>query len=87
MRHAARTDANQAEICKALRQLGVNVEYIKLPFDLVVYYRGVTAFMEVKTEEGRLTKQQIEFIARWPGPIHIVRTVDEAIKAVMGEFK
>lgn len=94
MRHAARTDSNQREIIDALRKVGVTAEYIKQPFDLVVFnpHTRETSFVECKvprpTSEGGshgLTKAQAEFIARWPGPIHIVKSVDEAVRAVLGE--
>lgn len=87
MRHAARTDANQAEIIRALKRCGVSVEYIKLPFDLVIFNprKQETAFVEVKTEEGRLTKAQEEFISRWPGRIFIVRSAEDAVRQVLGE--
>lgn len=84
MRHAARTDSNHLEISKALRQLGVTVEYLKLPLDLLCWFRGRTFLIEVKTDDGRLTKDQVEFIARWPGEIHIVRNEAEAIAAAIG---
>jgi len=84
MRHAARTDANHEAVCKALRAIGVSVEYLKLPLDLLICHRGQTALMEIKTEGGRLTKDQVAFIARWPGTIHIVRNEREAIEAVLG---
>jgi len=87
LRHAAKTDDNQAEIVKALRSVGVSVEYIKLPVDLIICHRGQTSLMEIKTPEGRLTKDQVEFIARWPGKIHIVKSPQEAINAVIGEQK
>lgn len=83
MRHAARTDDNHADICKALRAIGVSVEYLKLPLDLLCWHRGRTFLIEIKTDEGRLTKDQIEFIARWPGEIHIVRNAEEAIAAAI----
>lgn len=84
MRHAARTDDNHASICKALRAVGVSVEYLKLPLDLLCWFRGRTFLIEIKTEDGRLTKDQVEFIARWPGEIHIVRTEQEALTAAIG---
>lgn len=68
-----------------MRSIGVAVEYIKKPLDLLIHYRGQTALMEVKMEEGRFTKDQVEFMARWPGPIHVVRSVEEAIRAVVGD--
>lgn len=92
MRHAARTDSNQAAVIDALKKVGVSVEIIGQPFDLLVCCRGETSLMEVKNPErtsenpeSRLTKGQIEFIARWPGKIHVVRTPEEAVRAVLGE--
>jgi hypothetical protein len=85
MRHAARTDENHEAVCKALRAIGVTVEYLKLPLDLLICHRGETALMEIKTEGGRLTKDQVAFIARWPGKIHVVRNEREAIEAVLGK--
>lgn len=85
MRHAAKTDANQAEILKALRSIGVAAEYIKLPLDLLICHQGSTALMEVKMPGEQLNKNQVEFIARWPGVVHVVRSAEEAVKAVLGE--
>lgn len=87
MRNAAKTDSNQADIVKALRDIGVSVEYIKKPVDLLVCHKGETALMEVKNPDGadRLTKDQVEFIARWPGKLHVVRSPEEAVKAVLGD--
>ena len=85
MRRAARIDSTHTEIVRGLRQLGVAVENIKKPVDLLVWYRGEYSLVEVKGSHKELTKDQVEFIARWPGKIHIVRTLDEAIRAVIGE--
>jgi hypothetical protein len=88
MRRAAKTDSNQQDIVNALRAVCVQVEVIGKPVDLLVCDRmGVTSLMEVKNADGRdqLTKSQVEFIARWPGQIHIVRTPDEAVRAVLGD--
>ena len=84
MRNAARTDANHEQVVKALRAIGVSVEYLKLPLDLLICHRGVTSLMEIKTESGRLTKDQVAFIARWPGIVHVVRNEREAIEAILG---
>ena len=87
MRRAAKTDDNQPDIVKALRKIGAAVEYIKKPVDLLVCYRGETSLMEVKNRNGKdqLSKDQVEFIARWPGKIHIVYSPEEAITALMGK--
>ena len=85
MRRAAKVDSNQQEIVAALRSCGVSVEIIGLPLDLLIHSRLGTALMEIKTDEGRLTKQQVDFISRWPGPIHIVKTKDAALRAALGD--
>lgn len=88
MRRAARTDKNQGEIVRGLRQMGVSVEVIGKPVDLLVCFRGETSLMELKSPnpdggDHALTKDQVEFIARWPGKVHIVRSVGEAIEVLM----
>src|SRR6188768_1866924 len=87
MRRAAKVDANQSAIVDALRRIGVQVEPIGKPVDLLVCHRGVTSLMEVKNPDGKdtLTKDQVEFMARWPGAVFVVRSVDDAMRAVLGE--
>lgn len=87
MRRAANIDKNQPEIVSALRHIGVSVEIIGKPLDLLLWHRGEYSLMEIKNPDGfdRMTKDQVEFIARWPGRIHIVRSKEEAIRAVIGE--
>jgi len=92
LRRAARTDSNQAAVVDALKRVGVSVEIIGQPFDLLICCRGETSLMEVKNPDrtsedpqSRLTKAQLEFISRWPGKIHIVRTPEEAVRVVIGE--
>lgn len=86
MRRAAKVDATQGDIVAALRKIGCAVEYIKKPLDLLVCFRGVTALMEVKNYDGKdqLSKDQVEFIARWPGKVYIAHTADEAVRLVIG---
>ena len=87
MRRAANIDKNQPAIVLTLRSLGVAVEIIGKPVDLLCWHRGKYYLLEVKNPDGfdRLTKEQVEFIERWPGEVHIVRSVDEAVRAVLGE--
>lgn len=84
MRHAARADATQAEIVKALRACGCSVYVAKLPLDLLVCVRGETLLVEVKEEGGRLTKVQEAFLETWPGRVEIVRGPVEAVSKVLG---
>ena len=92
MRRAARTDANQAEIVKALRRIGAAVEVIGKPLDLLVAFRGRTFLMDCKVRrppsEGGShgkTKEQQEFIARWPGEYHFPHSAEEAIAQAVGK--
>jgi hypothetical protein len=87
LRHAARTDSNQAEIVKALKSVGISVEYIKLPFDLVLYNprNAETAFGECKVGINGFTKAQAEFVGRWPGKIYVFRSPEDAVRQVLGE--
>jgi hypothetical protein len=90
MRHAARVDANQAEIVAALRAAGASVWIIGLPVDLLVGYRGKTLAMEVKTTTGkrnpkpaRHTELQKSFILDWRGgPVSTVTDVQGALTAI-----
>jgi hypothetical protein len=68
MRHAARIDANQAQIVSALRAAGAYVWIIGLPVDLLVGYEQQTFLVEVKTtSKKRLTKLQADFFNNWSG--------------------
>lgn len=87
MRRAAKVDGTQGAIVEALRRIGVHVEIVGKPVDLLCSHKGLWFVVEVKNAQGKnqLTKDQVEFIARSQGPVHIVRTPDEAVRAVLGE--
>ena len=90
MRRAARVDATQPEIVKALRAIGATVWVIGLPVDLLVGYRGRTTLIEVKTIEGKrlpkasgYTRLQKDFLLDWlGGPVATVTDAEGAIRAV-----
>jgi hypothetical protein len=92
MRRAAKVDANQARIVMALRQAGVAVEPLHavgggVPDLLCATRKMGNVLLEVKDGDKppsarRLTKAQVEWHARWPGPIAVVSTVDEALEAM-----
>lgn len=83
---AKRRDANEPEIVKALRDIGATV--IELDkFDLLVGFQGRDYKIEVKNPEGlnKLTEIQIDIIENWRGsPLHVVRSVEEAIAVLNG---
>ena len=84
MRRAARVDATQKEIVKALRDIGCTVYIIQEPVDLMVGYRSRTLCLEVKTPGAwKLTPQQQLFFATFRGEAYIVENVDQALEAVL----
>jgi len=93
MRRAAKIDANQPEIVDALRSFGCSVQSMaaigKGCPDLLAWSPWVGAqLLEIKDgakppSAQALTPDQIRFHAKWGGPIHVVKTVDEAL-VVMG---
>ena len=91
MRHAARTDDCQQSIVDALRRAGIGVYIVGLPLDLLCSVRvpgqtsSRTLLLEVKDDDGRLTKAQSEFMANWIGEYHIVRSPSEALRACLGK--
>jgi hypothetical protein len=91
-RYAHRVDSNQADIVQALRQAGYTVQDLSavgggVP-DLLVSGidretgRPANWVLETKTSVGKLNSRQRNWHARWPGPKAVVRTIDEALKAV-----
>ena len=86
MRWAAKVDANQAEIVQALRDAGASVLVLSRVgqgcADLAAGVRGETFFLEVKTDKGKLTPREQEFMEGWRGHYAIVRTPEEALKAI-----
>jgi hypothetical protein len=88
VRQAARSDANQQLIIGALRNIGVQVYYLKLPTDLLCAGGALgeaNLLMEVKMPGEQLNASQKEFWMRWPGRKVVVRTVQEALEAVLGK--
>lgn len=96
MRRAAKIDANQQDIVDTLRAYGCSVQSMaaigKGCPDLLVWSPWVGAqLIEVKDgskppSARKLTPDQVEYHARWKGPIHIVTTSQEAL-IVMGYKK
>lgn len=91
-RRAARTDANQTEIVKALRSIGALVWVSSgvgggFP-DLVVGYRRTIFLLEIKDgnkapSAQKLTPDEEMFHQLWQGyDVYVVRSPEEAINTV-----
>ncbi len=86
-RRKAKVDLNQAEIVLALRKVGAVVKHVhqlKNLFDVLVFYRGNTYCVEIKSSkkskltEGELEcKQELESVgvAYW-----VIYSVEDAMK-------
>ena len=93
MRKAAKTDRNQIEIVDALRQIGASVQSLAATGkgcpDLLVGYRGINYLMEIKDGDKvpsarKLTIDQEHWHSVWHGSVHIVKSLNEALKILKG---
>lgn len=84
MRRAAKVDATQAAIVKALRRAGCQVQTLaaigKGVPDLLVGRAMRLWLLECKTGNGDLTPAQRAWHALWP--VHVVRSPEDALRAV-----
>lgn len=85
-----RVDNVQREIVSALRAVGALVQHLHdvgrgVP-DLLVAFRGRLYLLELKSRRGRVTPHQRAWLDAWcavaPDAIHVVRDVDEALRAI-----
>ena len=91
VRRAAKVDANQGEIVKALRAHGATVQSLAAVGhgcpDLLVGYQGVTYLMEIKDgslppSRKRLTPDEAAWHASWKGLAAVIESVDEALACI-----
>lgn len=82
----AKVDTNHNAIVCALRDMGASVTSLAavgcgVP-DLVVGWRRQNYLLEVKAEKGMLNPYQKAFHAMWNGQVAVVRTPDDALRAI-----
>jgi Holliday junction resolvase len=90
MRRDCRQDANQPEIVSGLQALGFYVidcsavgQLIPGYPDLIAVRRGIVYLVEVKSEDGTLTGEQVILhaqLAAFGVIVHIVRNFDDVLK-------
>lgn len=94
MRRAAKTDRNQIEIVRALRQAGASVQPLHMVGegvpDLLVGFRGVNLVMEVKDgmlppSRQKLTQDERGWHDSWRGQKSIVADVSQALALLASE--
>lgn len=87
MRHAARRDANEKPLIVQANLMGWCVFELSLPGfpDLMCVKHGAVRFLEVKTEDGKLTPAQQETFLRLQANgvrVRVVRTPAEVQEAL-----
>ena len=60
---ALRRDSNENELVKAARKMGALIVYAP-PLDAWVGWRGKWIPVEIKSEKGKYTDSQVDFLAR-----------------------
>jgi hypothetical protein len=82
--YRAKVDRNQPPIVKALRTAGWKVRHTHTigegwP-DVVIAKPDVNVLVEIKMPGEKLTPDEAEFHATWPGPIIIVYSEQDAVE-------
>lgn len=80
--HVHRNDGNADLLIDAMVRAGASVERLGRPLDCLVSIDGVAGLAELKTPTGELRDSQRQFIARYQGPVALLRTVEEAFAFV-----
>ena len=86
MKH--KTDDNQQEIIDALRAIGASVQDLsavgKGCADILVGQWGKNYLLEIKNPDtkGKLSTNQKVWHKNWHGQVAVVRTVEEAFRAI-----
>jgi hypothetical protein len=87
MRLRARTDANQASIVKALRDMGVSIVCLhqigKGCGDILAGWQNRNYLFEIKAPGGRLTHDESEFLASWNGQASVIHSAEEAVDIML----
>lgn len=72
-------DRNHKAIVSALEAVGMSVEPLGRPLDVLVGYGGRNWLIEIKQPKGKLRASQERFLAKWRGHAEVIRSVDEAL--------
>lgn len=90
-RYAAKADANQPEIVRALRGVGATVQHLHAVGrgcpDILVGFRGDNYLLEIKDgakppSAQALTDEEKSWHFEWNGQVCVVNDVDSALAAI-----
>jgi len=83
MTYAHKTDANQTAIVEKARKMGATVLVLSMVGhgcpDLLVGWKGKNYLIEVKSENGKLTPDEMKFFDEWGTEIAIIRSPDDMV--------
>ena len=86
MRYGAKVDANQPAIVAALRKAGATLQSLAAIGDgcpdILAAFRGQMYLMEIKSGTKQPKPEQTKWHAEWHAAVHVVRTEDEALRAI-----
>ena len=89
---AKKVDLNQMEIVATLRKVGATVQSLATVGngcpDLLIGFQGINYLMEIKDGDKvpsaqKLTPDQVKWHIEWCGEVHIVRSVEDALKVLV----
>lgn len=75
-----RIDGNAAPLIALFEAHGATWEPLGRPVDGLLFFRGLTAAVELKTPTGKLRPLQVKFFARHEGLTAVIRTDHEALR-------
>ena len=85
MRHAKRTDSNQASIVKDLRKAKFQVIVTNMGDDfpdLIAAFASHWVMLEIKKPDGDFTRGQLQFLADAGAPVGFATDTNEAAKMI-----
>jgi len=82
--HKSKRDTNHTLITTYLLQLGFSVydtSTLGSGFpDIIIARNKETAIAEIKTEKGKLSQGQVDFISSWQGKVFILRNIEDCVE-------
>ena len=79
-RHDAKNDGNETEIVRLFEFMGISVERIRKPLDLLLGYNNRNYLVEVKMPGKHLNDNQVKFTKEWRGQWIMINSVEQAAR-------
>jgi len=73
-------DANEPEIVDYFKSIGLSVERLNTPLDLLIGYNKRNYLVEVKMPKKHLNDNQVKFFEEWKGQRVVINSIEQAEK-------